>query len=525
VKKETISPHGRGVQEFLARHAKDVTGVVHGFDRLRLQGSLRALYQPEIMSAYLQRADVLWKDFKMYVCAVTGRIRSAAETMAREAGQRVHYLRSSALNKEEYIARLRQEQRSAEGLIAVLSCVEPCRKWSMHGNRETKKLELRLEEGRCAHLYFYFIHPQLGLMHLRLQTWFPFLVQFCCNGREWLARQLTDAGIGFTREDNCLPWIEDVPKAQALLERQVSQCWPKILDPLIRQYHPTLRELQQVMALEYYWTVAESEYATDVMFRDRAALQRIYPALVHHSIMSFGTGQVLRFFGRKQPGPAVAVNTTLRRREEGVCVKHWLNRNSQKAYDKGSILRCEGTMNEPADFRVWRKAEGQGKESKAWRELRRTVADMPRRAELMRAWGDRQLGAFAAVTHHEPLAKSAASVCRPVVRKGRRLRALNPFSPTDAALLTTVNRGEFAIGGLRNGDIRALLYPTTPAEMTARQLASRVSRQLSLLRAHGLIARLGKSHRYKVTKKGRTIITAFLAAAQADTEQLTKLAA
>jgi hypothetical protein len=524
VKKPTITHHGRGVQEFLAQHGKDVTGVVYGFDRLRLQGSLRALYQPDIMAAYLQRAGVLLKDFKKYVRAVTGRIRAAAESIALESGRRVHYLRSSAADKEEFIAQLRQAQRTDEGLIAVLSCVEPCRKWAMRGNRETKKLELRLEEGRCTHLYFYFIHPLLGLMHLRLQTWFPFLVKFCCNGREWLARQLTAAGIGFTREDNCLPWIADIPKAQALLDQQVYQGWSKILDPLIRQYHPTFHELQQVMALEYYWTVAECEYATDVMFRDRAALQRIYPALVHHSIMSFGTEQVLRFFGRKRPGSRVEVNTTWRHRQEGVCVKHRLNRNAQKAYDKGSILRCEGTMNDPSDFRVWRTAE-KLHGTKAWRELRRTVADLPRRAELMQAWGDRHLGALAAVHHGEPLVESAAGVCQPVVRKGRRHRALNPFSPVDSALLAAVNRGEFVIGGLRNADVRALLYPTIPDGMTARQVASRVSRQLALLRAHGLIARLGNSRRYKVTKKGRTIITAFLAAGQADTEKLTKLAA
>ena len=523
--KSTINHHGRGVQEFLARHGKDVTGVVCGFDRLRLQGSLRALYQPEIMSAYLQRAGVLWKDFKGFVCTITGRIRAAAESIALEAGCRVHYLRSSAVDKEAFIAHLRQTQSAEEGLIAVLSCVEPCRRWAMRGNRAMKTLELRLEEGRCTHLYFYFVHPQLGLMHMQLQTWFPFLVRFCCNGREWLARQLTAAGVAFTRVDNCLPWIEDIPKAQALLDQQVHQRWSNILDPLIQQYHPTLRELQQVMALEYYWTVAECEYATDVMFRDRAALQRIYPALVHHSMMSFGTEQVLRFFGRERPGSRVEATTTWRHRQDGICVKHWLNRNSQKAYDKGSVLRCEGTMNDPSDFYVWRRAERKPDGPKAWRELRRTVADLPRRAELMQAWGDRQLGAFAAVHHGEALATSAAGVCQPLVRKGRRHRALNPFSPADSALLTAVNRGEFMIGGLRNADLRALLYPTNPDGMTARQLASRVSRQLSLLRAHGLIVRLGKSRRYKVTKKGRTIITAFLAAAQADTEKLTKLAA
>lgn len=525
MKTNSISHHGRGVQDFVAAHGDKVTGVISGFDRLRLQGTLRCLYHPELMSEFLHRAGVLWKDFKGYVCGVTDQIRTAAEMVAQAAGRRVHYLRSSRLNKEAFIAGLRREHGIDEGLIAVLSVVEPCRTWFVRGNRATRKLELRLEPGKCIHLYFYFVHPVLGLMHLRLQTWFPFQVHVYANGREWLCRELDREGLAYRRDDNCLPWIADVPRAQALLDAQVRQCWPQLLDPLIAQYHPTFATLRQVMPVEYYWTVAESEYATDVMFKDRAALQQIYPALVHHSIMSFGAEQVLRFFGRKQAGSAVDVKSTRTRREEGVCVKHWCNENSLKAYDKGSILRGEGTLNQPADFRVWRPAEGKGKESKAWRELRRTVADMPRRAQVLHRMTDRLFGALAAAHHGEPLGKSAAAVCERVVRKGRRHRALNPFRADDAALLAAVNRGEFAIGGLRNRDLRAILYPKTPAGLTERQLGARVSRQLALLRAHGLIARLGKRHRYKVTRKGRAIITAFLAAAQADTEQLTKLAA
>ncbi|HEX2851689.1 MAG TPA: hypothetical protein VHO24_00520 [Opitutaceae bacterium] len=525
MKNTTINPHGRGVQAFVARHEADVTGVISGWDRLRLQGTLRSLYQPELMGMYLSRAGVWLKGFKQHVTAVSERIREAATTLAAAAGRPVHYLRGP-LRKEEFVADIRRRDGIDEGLIAVLSAVEPCHHtWFVRGERASGKLELRLEQGKCIHLYFYFVHPQLGLMHLRLQTWFPFLIQVCCNGREWLARQLTAAGIAFRREDNALPWIADVPAAQALLDRQVRQHWPSVLAPLVAQYHPTFAALQQPMRLEYYWTVAESEYATDVMFRDRAALQKIYPALVHHSMTSFGAEQVLRFLGREKVGSAVDVKTTLRRREEGVCVKHWLNRNSQKLYDKGSIARCEGTMNEPADFRVWRAAEGKGKETKAWRELRRSVADMPRRAEVMRAAGDRHLGALAAVHEAEPLGQAAAKVCQPVVRKGRRHRALNPLDPADAALFAAVNRGEFVLGGLRNRDVRELLYPHGQASLNARQLACRVSRQLARLRAHGLIARLGKSRRYKVTQKGRALLTAFLAAARADTAQLTKLAA
>lgn len=517
--------HGRGVEQFLAQHGHDVTGVVSGFDRLRLQGSLRQLYCPELMTMYLERAGVRYKDFKAHVVEVTACIRGAAETMAREVGRPMHYLRSTAVRKEDLAAEIRQRDGIDEGLIAVFSAVEPCRTWRLRSDRETKAIGLRLEWSKCIHLYFYLVHAQLGRINLRLQTWFPFLTQICVNGREWLSRQLTEAGIGFTRADNCLPAIADVPAAQALLDQQVHTRWDRLLAPLITQFHPTHRRIQQIMPLDYYWTVAESEYATDVMFRNRSALQGIYPSLVHHSVMNFGSEQVLRFLGRKQAGSAVDVKTDRRRREEGVRVKHWLNRNSLKLYDKGSVLRSEVTINEPADFRVWRRAEGQPTGPKAWRELRRSVVDLPRRAEIGRASTDRHLGALAAVQHGARLQDSAAAVCRPVVRKGRRHRALNPFAPHDAALLAAVNRGEFILNGLRNSDLRARLHPTCPAGLTERQLACRVSRQLALLRAHGLLAKRPRTHRYVVTKQGRALITALLTAAQADTQQLAKLAA
>jgi hypothetical protein len=45
---------------------------------------------------------------------------------------------------------------------------------------------------------------------------------------------------------------------------------------------------------------------------------------------------------------------------------------------------------------------------------------------------------------------------------------------------------------------------------------------LPLLRGHGLVARVPTTHRYQVTDKGRTAITALLAARQANTEKLIK---
>ena len=88
-----------------------------------------------------------------------------------------------------------------------------------------------------------------------------------------------------------------------------------------------------------------------------------------------------------------------------------------------------------------------------------------------------------------------------------------------------VNRGEFALNGFRNRDIRAKLYESTDDTKRLRRQTAAVGRRLLLLRAHGLITKVSRTHRYVVSAKGRRIITALLAARQASTEKLTALAA
>lgn len=511
---------------FIQRHQADVIGVLHGWDRLRFQGTLRSLYYPSVMEYYLQRAGVLWKDFKTFAVGLTDRVRQAGAALAQKHHRPMIYLPSSRTNKEKIALEVKTQQRIASGLVAVISCVEPCRTWFARGNKQTKKLELKLQWGKCVHLYFYLIHEQVGWLSLRLQTWFPFLVQVCINGREWLAHQMEAAGLTYHREDNCFSWVSDLPRAQALLNQQHRTDWPKLMNPLVELCHPWHAEIAKPIERDYYWTVAESEYATDVMFRNRAALERIYPSLVHHAVMSFGSEQVLRFMGRPRGArSADAVLTDRRRGPDGVRVKHWLNKNSLKAYDKGSVFRGEATINEPKDFRIWREPENNPAGKTQWRILRRSVADLYRRAEVSRAATDRYLEAFAAVNVSTPLAVEAATVCCRLWRDGRRYRALNPFAEADAQLLSIVNRGEFALNGFRNRDVRAQLYAATEDTNLLRRRTAAVGRRLALLRGHGLIKKVSKTHRYVVTHKGRRLITALLAARGASTEKLTALAA
>ena len=510
---------------FVTRHQADVIGVLSGFDRLRLRGTLRSLYQPAVLLRYLYLCQVLLKGFKAYSLNLTGRILQRAEHWAHAAGRPWLYLGSTRTSKEALARQIAREDAVERGLIAVLRCVEPCQTYVLRGLRPV------LQTAKCLHLYFYLQHPQWGFLHLRLQTWFPFQVEVCLNGREWLTRQLDRAHLAYARQDNYLAWLQDGPRAQALMDRQWHRDWPAALGRLLDQCHPLHREICRPLDWQYYWTCCESEFATDVMFRDPARLAALYPRLAQHALWSFGSRDVLRFLGRNVPLSgrsrfAGEVLSDLQARPEGLRVKHRVGRNHLKLYDKfGRGLRVETTINACEDFQVYRRPEGQPQAPRQWRALRRGLADLPRRAELSRAANLRYLHALAAVEDTQPLGQLAERLCGPVRWRGRRWRALNPFSAADGALLEAINRGEFALHGLRNRDLRAVLYPGQTAPPEQRRQAARVSRRLALLRAHGLLQKVGRTHRYQVTTRGRVVGTALLTARRASVPQLEKLAA
>jgi hypothetical protein len=518
---------------FVTQHAADVIGVLSGFDRLRLMATLRPLYQPSLMQRYLIRAGVLLKDFAAFASGWTERVRAAAHQLAEESGRPLTYPHGSSARKELLARDLARRDGLTTGLVGLWSVVEPCLTYFVRRDREQKKLVLRLAPGKCLHYYFYFLHAQLGLLHLRLQTWFPFALHLCLNGRHWLARQLDQANIGYVQRENCFTWIEDVPRAQTLARTQLQSCWPALLQPLVEQCHPHAAALCRPLALSSYWSVSESEYATDVLFKSPTALARLYPALLRQGLQPFGSPDVLRFLGHKTPANGRVhgnhqgeVLSTLKHRPEGLRLKHQANGNSIKLYDKqGSVLRVETTLNRPHQFRVYRASERDPDGQKRWQVLRQSVGDLHRRAEICESANGRYLEALASVRAGESVGAVAQRVCRPIVKDGRHHRGLNPWGEPDATLLAVLSRGEWTVSGFRNRDVRAALYPQTADPTEHRRPSGRVTRALARLRAHGLIRKVGGRYRYQLTRPGRQIITALWAARQADVEKLLALAA
>jgi hypothetical protein len=518
---------------FVRRFASHIIGTLSGFDRLRFRGSKRLLANVRGMMAFLWQEQVRLTAFKHYVQAATDTVRDAIVHQAQDQGRPLLYLDNARRSKEETALAIARRDGVRDGLIAVLSCVEPCVSFGVHKNRDSKQLELRLGTKKCLHYYHYYFDAQLGLMHTRLQSWFPFTVQICLNGREWLSRQMDRAGLGYVRRDNCFVQLADVAATQRLMDEQLASDWPVLLDGLARRSNPGLDEVLRAHPVPYYWSADESEWASDVMFRSPQALAKLAPRLYRHGIETLRSGDVLAFLGRKVAADKkihgnfqAEVMTDLKERAEGKRIKHAVNRNWIKMYDKqGSVLRVETVINEPRPFKVYRPKEGDEEGTKDWRYLRKGVADLHRRAEVSHKANERYLESLATVEETTPLAELTASVCRPVRWHGVRVRALNLLGAEDARLLEAVSRGEFLVNGVRNRDLRPLLFEKLGSSAAERKRqAAAVTRKLRLLRAHGLVRKVPKSHRYQVTAQGRTLLTALAAARQADTKKLTQAA-
>ena len=528
------------MSEFIQNHAAVVLGVLSGFDRIRLRGTLRWLSNVRGMLGYLQAVSVLLKDFTLYAKGVTAQIRRRTELDARAAGRPVIYLSSSQTSKEELARSISQRDGIHEGLICVITCVEPCYYHHVGPNREQRRLELRYQPGKCLHHYHYLQDPQLGQVSVRLQTWFPFPLMVCLNGREWLARQMDSEGLGYTQRDNCFVALENVERAQQLMNDQLRTSWGGLLSRLTRQVHPLHGELFRDPPNPYYRSVNESEWATDVMFRSAASLQALYGRLIRHGMTTLGSSDVMRFLGHRTPAHGGVnaqfqgeVVTDVKARPEGVRIKHRAGRNSVKMYDKqGTVLRVETTLNEAGAFKVYRTAERQAPGTdrqrapqKRWRPLRKGIADLARRAKLCQKSNERYLAALAKVENAVPLGKLTEQLCQPTQWKGRRVRALNPLNGEDARLFAAVSRGEFVLQGFRNRDLRELLLPAAQTPEEAKRQSAAISRRLRLLQAHGLIMKIAKTHRYQLTTLGRTAISALLHAQAANSAQLAAIAA
>ncbi|MEI6291531.1 MAG: hypothetical protein WCP19_13965 [Chloroflexota bacterium] len=499
---------------FESIHQDSIIGTLTTFDRMIFKGHLTMFYPNGAFGRFLNRQSVLLKDFKPYVETVSQQIKQHAEQLAIQSGHPFRYLESAMTakkgqSKEGMAQQIAVEDNVKEGLICVFSTLEPCTTFTVRGNHASHKLEVVRRQSKCLHFYFYYLDAELGFIHVRLQSWFPFQIQVYVNGRECLAHYLDQQGIAYERYDNTFTRIDNLEAAQMFCEKFSHFDWPPVLNALANRVNPILHIIQAAGFGSYYWVADQCEIATDIMFKDRATLEAILPDLFEHAIIKTACENVLRFLGRKLHGNFRGeVTTDLKKRPEGWRVKHTIKRNSLKMYDKNSVLRLETTINNPSEFKICQQTED-GK--LRWVPMRKGVSNLYRYAEVGLQANQRYLDHLTQAKLKSKAIPLLDGLCRSHTQNGRRFARFNPLQDVDRNLFAAVVSGEFVINGFRNHDLCNKLYTEPPAsDKEGKQRCMRISRLIAKLRGHGLIAKVKDARLYRITKLGSQVLFAVL---------------
>lgn len=483
------------------RYAEQIAGVVSCYDRIVIMGTLPGVCYAEGMASYLRTQSIRLFDYARFVEPLREEVRQNAERLAREQGLEIEFIRSvHAFRKEDRIRAILDQRGEQPGLVHIFAAMEPCAAFTPWHDKATGKTTLRYKDGKCLHYYFYLMDSVFGLCYVRVPTWAPFRLQFYCNGHNWLAGQLRQAGIAVEVLDNTFRLIGDSARAQTLADAFPVTQLHHTLDALAARYCPVLDHFGGT----YHWSLMQVEYATDLIFHRQADLGPLYETLVRTAVHAVKPDHVATFLGRKLHGNyADELGNDFHTRVEGARLKHHMGPVAIKLYDKQAlVLRIETTVNDVSFFQHHRTVEHRdGTTETKLAPMRKTIYSLVALRELLLA-ANRRYQAFlsdladptAGVTQLEQLAE-------PTRLDDRSYRGFNLCSADDLALFTALARGEWQISGFRNSSLRRVL-PTYSGPQ--------LSRMLKRLHAHGLIKKIGHTYKYYLTHAGQQVIVTAL---------------
>ena len=356
------------------------------------------------------------------------------------------------------------------------------------------RLQARIGSYFCAdpkrflHYYFYILDPVMGPMSLCVASYLPFTVSCFLNGHSYVAQELRRAGVRFQKDDNAIVRCADPDQLSAAAERldekilrQRASYWTSRLTP---RFSPRERA---ACRLDYQWSVAQIEFARDVIFHRRARLHELFQRAVEIGVALGGATQTRHLFGRRiNCRYQGKLETILERRDEGFPVLRGYYKSSYvKQYEKGDrLLRTETCLNDTYHLAIGRKLDN----LPAIKQHLAATTDryLTQQAELLDSTVDR--GTLAALA--APVRSGTRRVPGIKLHDDRLIRLLDSLLYTGGLLgdWTTRQLHERILARHRLGE----------DDYTLGQLRY----DLGKLRAHGLAERVGRSRRYRLTPDG-----------------------
>jgi hypothetical protein len=492
---------------FAAKFADSIVATLSCVDRLIFKGYLPLGGDPEL-NRFVDRLNIRRKDFLPQLKPWSERLIEHAKSAAVRHGAPYQYLQGRH-SKEKLIDQVIRERKLISGLIAVLCCIESCRTVKLRHGEGKPQLAFTRRPQRVV--YYYFLDPEFGRIHVRIETWFPFTIQIYVNGHDWLAQQLAKKRAGFVQQDNCFLELDHPAAAQRIADRFFSLAWKSRLNRWAKQVNPLLKELSWLRAMEYRWVIDQFEYSTDVLFRSRQHLAELYPRLLDHAAVHFSAQDILTFLGRKlHPRFQGEVLTHAQKdRLPGARIKHRMKNNWLKMYDKfGQVLRVETVINNPREFQVRRRRKRRGRWKRVWCPMNKGIANLYQYRQAAHAANVRYLEALCVVHDPTPAYRHVATLAKPKIEGQRSFAGFNPARSDDIQFFRAVLHGEHELKGFRNAHLRRLLQLDHRDPADRQRARAAVGRRLRRLHVRGLVAKIPHTRRWKVTPLGHRTLGA-----------------
>jgi hypothetical protein len=336
--------------------------------------------------------------------------------------------------------------------------------------------------------YFYCVDEDFGPFFIKFCSYFPYTAKLCINGHEYLKRQLSRRGIAFEALDNGLLSCSDPAAAQRLSaeldEKKIEAFFRKWL---ARLPHPFTAQDRQA-GYRYDLSILQAEFSLTQVWERGIQGRCFFEEVIRENIDLGRPEQVQLIFDRKmQRKTATDGRCRTRILTEGVTPSlhvYYKNTHLKQYHKEGRALRTETTINNADDFGVGRR-----------------IHNLPRLRQIGFAANRRVLEVEKLAHDCHVGAERFETLQQPVEVDGQRGSALRFGDPRVQALLAVLVIFCLQPQGFRNQQLRPLLAQflgLQPEDLTR----GRMTYDLRRLRLHGLIERIPRSHRYRLTPDG-----------------------
>ena len=482
---------------FTEKYSKQISGVLHCYDRVIIQGTVPGICYARGMTNYLYSNKVRIFDYPKFAAPFKDELRNNAEKIASDNGIEIQFIPKRNIRKEKVIKKIIKSRGDHPGLVHIISAMEACPSYKPWHNKKTGKTYLKSVLGKCLHYYFYFIDEEMGLCYVRVPTWCPFRLQIYFNGHNVLDAAMKQKGIPSVIRDNAIMKTESFESAQKISDALNLEHIHKKLNEFANYYCPVIKHFP----MGYHWSIMQVEYATDIIFKRQSDLKLIYENLTRTAIHSIKPENIATFLGRKlNPQYQDEMGNNFSTRIEGTCIKFRMGATTIKMYDKhGIILRIETTTNDVSFFKHYRKVEHRdGTSSMKLTGMKKGLYSLGPLASILLNANKRFLKFISDIVDPGVGIKKLEKASTTVVQNNRPFKGFNFFNEDDMNILQAVMSGEFTIRGFQNKNLRSKLKNYS---------SSQVSRILKRLHTHGMIKKVAHTYKYYLTRFGSQVIT------------------